>query len=550
MLQSITNNATHNAGAGTFALVHTSPASPGCSGSTTCSVTLSASMSSNNLATIQCDAANAVSLVSASAGGTIVPVAGTSNGNSNSFFSADGYIYPTSSTAGPIVLTFNGSMGAGTTCLVREYSITSGIPILDWAHSTLRAFAGTTSVAGETPGTFTGTNEIMVQHQNNDQVVTTSVSGGSWAHAVFDGANGPGWADWANTVSTTPPTWNWSGSHTGLADAAGMAFATDATPCKDQGYWDFSGGTNGANPTTVTLGTSTHGYFNYGWAKVGATNPMTFSNSSSQALLNPIRLCGDGVTYPGAAGLHIHYNLSVSAGDHFEWSLPQQQNNVSKAYWYKNDLSTGDTSQFITAMVTTNGGSDFIDLMCNSGTCYIETTTNANGAPDFGAKWSYTANTWFWVSDLFRKYIGGPFTISSVANAAGGNTVYTGTITGGGSNAFLGQRWMMYGHAQAANNGFFTVTASTATTVTLNNPSGVVDTTGHGTPSFHELRVYDTSCTLLSTQGKIAAPGSPNIPTQIWLSAGNDTGTSVNSVDLDKVVIDFNGTTPILCTTP
>lgn len=549
MLQTIVNNSAV-AGAGTFALVHTSPTSVGCSGSTTCSVTLSASMASNNLATIQCDAANAVSLVSASAGGTVVPVASTSNGNTNSFFSADGYIYPTSSTAGPIVLTFNGSMGTGTTCLIREYSITSGVPILDWAHSSLKPFAAVTSVAGETPGTLTGTNEIMVQHQNNDQVVTTSVSGGSWAHGVFDATNGPGWADWANTVSTTPPTWNWSGSHTGLADAAAMAFATDATPCKDQGYWDFSGGTNGANPTTVTLGTSTHGYFNYGWAKAGVTNPMTFSNSSSQALLGSIRLCGDGVTYPGAAGLHIHYDLSVSAGDHFEWSLPQQQSKVSKAYWYKNSVSPAVTTRFVTAMVTANGGSDFIDLMCNSGNCYIETATNANGAPDFGSVFAYSANTWYWISDLFRKYTAGPFTITSVAAHSGANTTYTGTFGSCGSSACAGQPWMLYGFSNGLNNGFFTVQSSTTTQVVVNNGAGVVDTTGHGTPSFHELRIYDTSCSLLSTQGKIAAPGSPNIPTQVWLAAGDDNGTSANSVDLDKVVIDFNGTNPILCTTP
>jgi hypothetical protein len=72
----------------------------------------------------------------------------------------------------------------------------------------------------------------------------------------------------------------------------------------------------------------------------------------------------------------------------------------------------------------------------------------------------------------------GPFSITSVANASGGNTVYTGTITGGASNAYVGYNFTPSGFAHSANNGTFECVASTATTITLNNPSGVADTTG------------------------------------------------------------------------
>jgi hypothetical protein len=72
----------------------------------------------------------------------------------------------------------------------------------------------------------------------------------------------------------------------------------------------------------------------------------------------------------------------------------------------------------------------------------------------------------------------GPFSITSVANASGGNTVYTGTITGGASNAYVGYNFLPSGFAHSANNGTFECVASTATTITLNNPSGVADTTG------------------------------------------------------------------------
>jgi hypothetical protein len=70
------------------------------------------------------------------------------------------------------------------------------------------------------------------------------------------------------------------------------------------------------------------------------------------------------------------------------------------------------------------------------------------------------------------------FSITSVANASGGNTVYTGTITGGASNAYVGYNFVPSGFANSANNGTFKCVASTATTITLNNPSGVTDTTG------------------------------------------------------------------------
>jgi Putative phage tail protein len=70
----------------------------------------------------------------------------------------------------------------------------------------------------------------------------------------------------------------------------------------------------------------------------------------------------------------------------------------------------------------------------------------------------------------------GPFAISSVANAAGGNTVYTGSFPGGASNAFAGFTFATKGSNFPANNGQFAVVASTTTTITLNNPSGIADT--------------------------------------------------------------------------
>jgi hypothetical protein len=70
------------------------------------------------------------------------------------------------------------------------------------------------------------------------------------------------------------------------------------------------------------------------------------------------------------------------------------------------------------------------------------------------------------------------FTLTAAANASGGTTVYTGTITNGASpsNAWQGYYFTTSGFTNAANNGTFLCTASTATNITLANASGVAET--------------------------------------------------------------------------
>lgn len=66
--------------------------------------------------------------------------------------------------------------------------------------------------------------------------------------------------------------------------------------------------------------------------------------------------------------------------------------------------------------------------------------------------------------------------LTSVANASAGSTVYTGTITGGGSNAFAGLTFQVAGFTNAANNGTWICTASSTTTLTLSNAAGASET--------------------------------------------------------------------------
>lgn len=67
----------------------------------------------------------------------------------------------------------------------------------------------------------------------------------------------------------------------------------------------------------------------------------------------------------------------------------------------------------------------------------------------------------------------GSLTLTNAANASGGNTVYTGTITGGANGAHDGLTFTVAGFTTGANNGSFVCVDSTATTLTLANASGV-----------------------------------------------------------------------------
>jgi hypothetical protein len=67
-------------------------------------------------------------------------------------------------------------------------------------------------------------------------------------------------------------------------------------------------------------------------------------------------------------------------------------------------------------------------------------------------------------------------TLTAAAGYSGGATVYTGTVNGGASNAYVGSYFDVTGFDNSSNNGVFLCIASTATTLTLNNGSGVADT--------------------------------------------------------------------------
>lgn len=126
--------------------------------------------------------------------------------------------------------------------------------------------------------------------------------------------------------------------------------------------------------------------------------------------------------------------------------------------------------------------------------------------------WGGTSWSGFGFSQVFQFGTRGwsfpPFTkltVTSVAAASGGSTVYTGTITNGAGNTYAGQPVIISGFTNAANNGTFTASASTATALTLANASGVAET-----KNASALMQGCTGSAAVSGGGKIATLNCPN----------------------------------------
>lgn len=94
---------------------------------------------------------------------------------------------------------------------------------------------------------------------------------------------------------------------------------------------------------------------------------------------------------------------------------------------------------------------------------------------DLGAYTAAPALTAVGITDTNFHALAGPLTLTSVA--VGG--VYTGTITGGASNALVGQYFSVAGFTNGPNNKVYALcTASTATTLTLAGGATVAETAG------------------------------------------------------------------------
>jgi hypothetical protein len=99
----------------------------------------------------------------------------------------------------------------------------------------------------------------------------------------------------------------------------------------------------------------------------------------------------------------------------------------------------------------------------------IQAPTNA---PNISVSGSVVGTPW----QPNHLYTSKVLALTSVANATGGHTTYTGKITGGAANAFAGYKFTIQNFLNTTNNGVFLCSGSTATTLTLANAAGTSET--------------------------------------------------------------------------
>lgn len=108
----------------------------------------------------------------------------------------------------------------------------------------------------------------------------------------------------------------------------------------------------------------------------------------------------------------------------------------------------------------TNAGNNG-SFICTASTATSMTLTNSGGVAESASAWAYEQVV---------------LTLTAAGTASAGVTAYTGTISGGGSNAYVGYTFLVAGFSTSANNGTFSCTASTTTTLTLANTAGAAET--------------------------------------------------------------------------
>jgi len=210
----------------------------------------------------------------------------------------------------------------------------------------------------------------------------------------------------------------------------------------------------GSSQCELRINGSGNLYFTRNGTNLGAGNPTL--SSSTVSLSNTHYIEFKAVFATGATG-----SCEVLVDGVTFLTLTSIQNATTTALGYSAKFNTPNFSGY--------GMRDFYVLDTGSGayTTYLNDITVAeiyDTGAGVNADWTVTQSA---------------FTLTSVANASGGTTVYTGTITNGATptNAWQGFYFSISGFATGANNGGpWLCTASTATTITLQNASGVSET--------------------------------------------------------------------------
>jgi hypothetical protein len=280
--------------------------------------------------------------------------------------------------------------------------------------------------------------------------------------------------------------------------------------CMKLEYWGNTSPFSTAPWVRLSFGTGSDGLGNLTGNVVGSTNQFDARASVSNNGYIYLDLVSSQTAPSGAQTSSIWRCIASGSSGRFGTALWYNRNdtqaaNTASQFWIverAKDDNGNDIDDYFTYLAGVNGGG--INAVFNNTNRFCQqrsilkwnpivpiSTVTVDSTNDL-IVW-YTSNTGFqfavggivafgglsqaaFLNNQILTVTAVSLPLTSVANASGGSTVYTGTITGGATNAYLNQKVTVTGFTNSANNGTFTCTASTATTLTLSNAAGVAET--------------------------------------------------------------------------
>ena len=272
--------------------------------------------------------------------------------------------------------------------------------------------------------------------------------------------------------------------------------STPAAPAGNQNViWQVSGSSVSAY---IPAGSST----GLNGPIVGATAPVpAYAYNESPANINPFFYVQDA-----AGNWHQQAGIDITTGPtNYPNSGPPVPGTLTwtRRQYFRDDLASTQQTKNAFLSVKHSAGSGtsqenqdrMMGLLMANGTALVGNIAVAGGVVTFGIPDPVTnvvpgqiyTLTGFSVHTVYNTIpyqitnvtatnittVVAPLTLQSAGNASVGSTTYGGYING---RTLTGLSVLIAGFTNAANNGTFTVSSNTSTTIVVNNPSGVAET--------------------------------------------------------------------------
>jgi hypothetical protein len=341
--------------------------------------------------------------------------------------------------------------------IIEPSGIQNGLPTNVTLFLQACTTAGTSNSSATSP--FSATTNAVGTLTTDGDLQWLSLGGSSWAattpyagwsangtifSALKDANNNEQVCIQTGTSATVQPGTSYSITSVSNASGGNTVYHYSSTTAMPIGssafpvFAVFSGFAQSANNGTFKIVSSTA-------TSVTVANASGVSDTTGTAIYNPWAINYGGTTNDGTC---VFSMTGTALGQ--TWTANQT--------WY---LPIGGFAPPTTAQPY--GGASVIDSNAN-----VEFVIN-NGLSG-GSAPSWNASIGGYTDDAGTSLVLTQVTVS------GTQTTYTGTITGGGSNAFAGQTFLISGFSTAGNNILINVTSSSGTTLVCTTSSQVSET--------------------------------------------------------------------------